>query len=360
MAKVLILGAAAVQADAVVSAKSHGHEVHVCAAAAGPATPLADANADFSFTELDHLAEYVRAHGIELVYSVGSDIAMPVVGWVGENLGLPYFVGEQFARVCNNKTMMRSALAEHHFVGNPWFARVSTGDPLPDVTGSVMVKPADSQGQRGIARVDDGDIAQAVATAQAASRTETAIVETWLEGPEISVNGYFVDGKPVFSAVSDRHVWPQHVGLVSGHTMPPTTVDGAHAAAASEMALSAARVLGITEGPVYAQVKATTDGPKLVEISPRLDGCHIWQLIRDTYGVDLLDRLWDHLLNDTAPTPLSTTPRGTFGIDFVCAVPGTAAAYDRSDIIRYFEPGDIVRPVNGRFDKIGYRIGPRD
>ena len=359
MSKILILGAAAVQDDAVMSAKAHGHEVHVCAAIAGPATAHADAHADFSFTELDRLADYVQANSIDLVYSVGSDIAMPVVGWVGENLDLPYFVNEQVAKLCNNKTRMRASLATHEFSGNPWFARVAPGEPLPAVTGSVIVKPADSQGQRGIARVDDGNIADAVATAQAASRSGTAIVETWLDGPEISVNGYLVAGKPVFAAVSDRHVWPEYVGLVSGHTMPPTTVDESQAAAASDMVLSAAHLLGISEGPVYAQVKATSNGPKLVEISPRLDGCHIWRLIRDTYGVDLLDGLWAHLLDGTAPTSLDATAKGTFGIDFVCEVPGNIASYERTDIVRYYEPGDVVRPVNGRFDKIGYTIGRR-
>ena len=359
MTRVLILGAAAVQADAVASARAKGHKVHVCAAIPGPASPLADATADFSFTERDLLADYVHRNDIDVVYSVGSDVAMPVIGWIGEALGLPYLVGEQVAAICNNKTLMRAALAAHDFSGNAWFVTVEPGDAVPQPGRPVIVKPADSQGQRGIARVDSGDLTDAVSAAQAASRTGTAIVEEWLEGPEVSVNGYLVDGVPALAVVSDRHVWPEHVGLVSGHTMPPTTISDEQAEATAVMVMEAARLLGIQQGPVYAQVKATEDGPRLVEISPRLDGCHLWAVIRECYGIDLIDAVWTHLIDGAPPTFPEVVADRTVGIDFVCAPPGTRASFDGSEDVRYYEPGQEIRAINGRFEKIGYRIGDR-
>lgn len=359
MTRLLVLGASAVQADAVASAKAKGYEVHVGAAIPGPASPLADATANFSFTERDRLADYVRRSDIDVVYSVGSDIAMPVVGWIGETLGLPYLVGEQVAAKCNSKTLMRSALAAHDFSGNAWFVTVEPRDAVPQPDRPVIVKPADSQGQRGIARVDSGDLNDAVCVAQAASRTGTAIVEEWLEGPEVSVNGYLVDGQPVLAVVSDRHVWPAHVGLVSGHTMPPTTISEEEAEATSLMVMEAARLLGIHQGPVYAQVKVTPDGPRLVEISPRLDGCHLWAVIRECYGIDLIDAVWSHLIDGTPPVLPRLVADRTVGIDFVCASPGTLASFDGTEDVRYYEPGQEIRAINGRFEKVAYRIRDR-
>lgn len=277
MKRVLVLGAAAVQADAVAAAQRRGESVHVCAADPGPASALADARADFSFTDRDRLVDYLTSQQIDVVYSVGSDVAMPVVGWVGETFGLPHLVGEAVATACNNKTLMRAMLAESAFRGNPWYARVGPNDPQPSVAGSVIVKPADSQGQRGITRVDDNDLGAALVRAQEASRTQTAIVEEWLEGPEVSVNRYLVAGRPVFNAVSDRHVWPEHIGLVSGHTMPASAIGEQAASDVATMVNEAATLLGITDGPVYAQAKVTRHGAKLIEISPRLDGCHLWK-----------------------------------------------------------------------------------
>lgn len=358
MSRVLILGAAAVQADAVTSAQAQGHQVHVCAADRGPASDLADATADFSFADLDRLTAYIQEQSIDLVYSVGSDIAMPVVGRVGETLGLPYFVGESVARRCNDKTQMRQTLADADFHGNPWFHRIEPGQEVPAFTGPAIVKPADSQGQRGITYVDRGaehTAATAVETARVSSRGGSVIVEEFMAGPEISVNAYLVDGESVFAAVSDRHVWPEYVGLVSGHTTPARTIAEPQREAAAAMALEAARLLGITNGPVYAQAKATPQGPRLIEISPRLDGCHLWTAIRDAYGVNLLDLLWPHLLEGRAPAQLPQHAGAAYDIEFVCAPPGTRAAYDRDDVVRYYAPGDQIRPINGRFEKIGYR-----
>lgn len=360
MKRILILGAAAVQADIVVAAKARGLEVDVCAAIPGPASALADSTADFSFTERERLTNYVRDRGIDLVYSVGSDIAMPVVGWAGENLGLPYLVGERVASLCNDKTKMRAALAEQEFAGNAWFVTVAPGDEIPSPNRPVMVKPADSQGQRGITRVESGDLTLAVEKAQAASRTGTAIVEEWLEGPEVSVNGYLVDGAPVLAVVSDRHVWTEHVGLVRGHTMPPTSISPDQADETAAVVMEAALLLGITQGPVYAQVKLTEAGPRLVEISPRLDGCHLWLVIRECYGIDLIETVLSHLIDGSPPPFPSVAASRPVSIDFICAPPGTPAAYDGSEDVRYYEAGQEIRAINGRFEKIGYRIGAQD
>lgn len=359
MSRVLILGAAAVQADAVRLAKARGLEVHVCADLDGPANSIADAVAKFSFSERERLADYIHDRQIDVVYSVGSDVAMPVVGWVGETLGLPYLVGEAVAALCNNKIHMRAALAKSHFDGNAWSLSVSSGDEVPILGRPVIVKPADSQGQRGISRVDAGDLTEAVERAQSASRTGTAIVEEWLDGPEVSVNGYLLDGRPLFASVSDRHVWPDHVGLVSGHTMPPTTINPQQAGETTAMVMTAARLLGITQGPVYAQVKVTAAGPRLVEISPRLDGCHLWAVIERCYGVNLVDATWDHLLGGSPQQLDHGGAVETVGIDFVCTPPGALAAYDGTETVRYYDQGDPVRTINGRFEKIGYTLGTR-
>lgn len=359
MSRILILGAAAVQADAVRSAKARGFEVHVCAAIPGPATPLADATADFSFTERNRLVAYIQEHDIDLAYSVGSDIAMPVIGWVGETLGLPYLVGESVAARCNNKTHMRAKLASVDFPGNAWFIPIASGEESPHPVGPVIVKPADSQGQRGITRVHSGDLTVAIVKAQKASRTGTAIVEEWLEGPEVSVNGYMVDGSPALAIVSDRHVWPEHVGLVSGHTTPPTTISHAEVESTSAMVMEAAQILGIMNGPVYAQVKVTVSGPRLIEISPRLDGCHLWLVIRKCYGIDVLEAVWSHLLENRTPSFPAPLTNGTVSIDFISAPPGTLATYDGTEDVRYYEPGQEIRAINGRFEKVGYRLDAR-
>ena len=44
------------------------------------------------------------------------------------------------------------------------------------------------------------------------SREGKVIVEKYIEGPEVSVNGYMVNGVMRFLIVSDRDTWPEYTG----------------------------------------------------------------------------------------------------------------------------------------------------
>ncbi len=59
----------------------------------------------------------------------------------------------------------------------------------------AIIKPADSQGQRGIFKVDaPQDLERAFEQAKLFSRTQTVIIEEFIQGKEISLNGYMVNG----------------------------------------------------------------------------------------------------------------------------------------------------------------------
>jgi biotin carboxylase len=229
----------------------------------------------------------------------------------------------------------------------------------------VIVKPADAQGQRGVRRVDDAkNLDEAVRTAVGHSRSGRAIIERYVAGPEVSVNGYLVDGRLAFCAVSDRLTWPQHTGLVRAHVLPADTVAPERHAEIREVLDAAAAALGITNGPVYAQMKVD-DRPRVLEVTPRLDGCHLWRAIRAATGVDLLDTTLRHLVAGEVPSAaLEQTRSSAATIEFMCAVPGQPVDYspfatieeDADKVWHYYEPGDVVRPVNGHYEKVGYTL----
>ena len=104
MKKILILGVAAVQMDAVIQLRKMGCTVYCCAMANdGPASRYADHFEQINFMEVEKLKKYMEKEKFDCVYSVGSDIAMPVVGKLSEELGLPYFVSYSSLRTSNQK-----------------------------------------------------------------------------------------------------------------------------------------------------------------------------------------------------------------------------------------------------------------
>lgn len=366
MTRIGILGAAAVQADAVLAAQSLGYEVHVLAAAAnGPAAEITDTFVAIDFSDVAAVVNYAKDAGLNVVYSVGSDIAMPVSAKVSAELGLPHFVSVQTAVNCNSKPDMRAHLGD--MLGNiPSKTVMSAVGAHWEGPWPIIVKPSDSQGQRGVSKLEDpAGLSAAIENALPHSRRGSVILEEFIDGPEVSVNGYMVDETLAFMAVSDRETWPEFTGLVAAHALPSRyETEDLHARIRSMMS-TAANKLGIDNGPVYAQVMLRDGQPYVIEITPRLDGCHMWEVIKTSTGTDLLAATLQHLVDGKAPTFSDPDALEALAVrlDFHCQAPNTAYSSDRfprpADSVEryaYYRDGDIVRPVNGRYDKVGYDI----
>lgn len=378
---VVILGGAAVQAEALVAAHALGHEAHIVAARCGAAAAeMADAVVTLDLRDVDAVTAYASGVGASAVYSVGSDLAMPVVAEVSERLGLPSLVSRRTAQLCHHKHLMREVLRDAP--GAVRHVPVSRGDALP-LPLPVIVKPDDSQGQRGLALVTaEEQFAPALEQALLHSSTGRAIVEEYVAGPEISVNGYLRGGRLVFAGVSDRLIWPGELGLVRGHIYPSQSATGLDLHDAVTVLDQACRAIGLSDGPVYAQMIVSPQGVRMVEISPRLDGCHLWRLWRAATGVDLLEAAVADACGQTDSTTLVAHERPLMpirpfegeprtAIEFDCLPPGAKVpprrpAGDPLGVLRrahYYQPGAVVGPVNGRMEKVGWTLrrgGGRD
>jgi hypothetical protein len=341
-----------------------GLQTHVCSnSGLGPATALADHVARIDITDASGVLEYVRQHQINLVYSIGSDLAMPTACQVSQELDLPTLVSLQTALTCNSKPSLRAALGQN-FPGNLRYQVLEQPDPdRVSLPYPLVLKPADSQGGRGVNRLDSPEeLSRAFEQAIAFSRQGRVILEEWIPGPEFSLNLYLLAGQIVFSAVSDRRVWPQFaIGLVRNH-LYPAGLSSAAQHRLLELARSACQRLDIRNGPAYFQVKYWQDRLFLIEITPRLDGCHLWRLIRSASGVDLLRITFEHLLG-RPPCPADFQPQalGSFQLEFTCQPPGQPALNLPvpscalfSDY--YYAPGEPVRRINGLLEKTGYFI----
>ena len=365
--KILILGVAAVQYDAIKLLKSLGHEVHAIARSRdGKGADVANFFESIDFSDLEKVKEYIKEHDIDLVYSVGSDFAIPVSCKVSEELAMPKFVSEETARTCNNKGLLRKALGRG-FEGNVPFQVLSSIDEELEVDYPFILKPSDSQGQRGIVLVNNyEDFVANFSNTLSYSRSATVIIEKYIDGPEISVNGYMVDGKLVFCLSSDRETWEQYIGLIRRHVIPAKSISKLAEEKVKKIMERAAQKLGINNGPVYAQVKVEGDNPYIIEITPRLDGCHMWKLIKYSTGIDLLQTTFEHLLGiESEFTQFKTEYEvKPYNLRFVCQEPHTLADYSSEEnnftsaeeSFKYYDEGDEIRAVNGKYDKIAYLI----
>ena len=147
--KVLVLGVASVQLDAVLELRKIGCETYTIAMAKdGPAADAADHFDMINILDEDAVIEHIKKNAIDVVYSTGSDLAMPVACRISEKLGMPHFILSSAAYICNHRNAMRETLTSACEGNIPY--QVMNESETVTVGYPAILKPSDSQGQRGI------------------------------------------------------------------------------------------------------------------------------------------------------------------------------------------------------------------
>jgi len=281
---------------------------------------------------------------------------------VAERLELPHPISAATAALATNKQRQRAAL-EAAGVQQPASRVLSAwrdGLPVP-----CVVKAPDRQGQRGLALVQSAEeLRPAVEAAIEASRNGSCLLEEWVDGPELTVNAFSVDG--VFSplTVTDRlTAEPPAFGVALAHVWP-SEHDAAEVAAAAERAVAA---LGIQDGPSYTQVRVGPDGPKVVEVAARLGGGHDAELCAAALGVDLNGLALAAALGREAPSNTvlqgRSVPVGGACVVFLVAPEGRLVGVEGVeearaqegilDVLVYRRPGHVFGPLRRGPDRAG-------
>ncbi|KPL14953.1 MAG: hypothetical protein AMS26_08940 [Bacteroides sp. SM23_62] len=365
MVKVLILGVGNAQVDALRYLKeikcmtyglSHSKE--------GRGLEYCDHFEVIDIKDREKVLAYAKRNKVDVVYSVGSDVAMPTIGYVSEQLGLPYFCSEASATLMNNKFLFRSFLMEHNllniaFQGGKHWKDFQNWHKFP-----AILKPVCSQGQRGIRRIENpDDIKKHIQNAQQFSETGEVILEEFITGAEVSANIFLKDGRILYSFISDRMIYEElDGGLVKSHIFP-TKMNKDLQTRALELILDTVKHLNIQNGPVYFQMMYNSDDVNIIEATPRLDGCHIWRLIRSYAGIDLLKLSFDMLLREKIIPETIHQYRRILGLHFLSQKPNVefrTADFKVPEQTKYhefyYENGQMVRPLNMVFEKVGYYI----
>lgn len=363
--RVLILGAGPAQRDAIRHLKDRGCWVAACGNRRVEGLDgILDRFAPTDIADVDALHRHAADWAVDRVYSVGSDLAMTAVAAVSERLDLPRFVGGDTALRFADKVRMRKVLkalslspVRHRAVETP--ADLDGWSIFP-----AVVKPSVSQGQRGISLVRDAaDLETALAASLAASRAPVALIEEYLDGPEFSVNLLLRDGAVAAEFMLRREIVEGDPGGIPCRHVMPADLGPDAVNATQSLVRRSAEAFGVRDGPLYFQIKLTASGPRIIECSARLDGCHNWRLIRQVTGFDLLAATCDLLCGEEIPEPTGGSADRKWSLAFFLQPPHTR--FDRRDhcpppdamYTEYYLPdGAPVPRINGRLEKVGYSL----
>jgi biotin carboxylase len=372
----LFLGASVSQVAAIKHARAAGFRV--VAVDGDPnaiAFPYTDIGEAIDFTNVEQVTALGARLQVDGVLAVSSDRAVLPAAAVAAALGLPG-IGVDVAERFTNKAVMRSRLAEAGVAQPRSRVLASTEDvetALAALKPPVVLKPADSGGQRGLFLVESAaEIRMRLPETLALSRSGQAILEEYLDGVELNCLVAVRGGEPTLLTLSDR-LRPAGIGFGVGwihsfpSSLPKKTLDEAR-----EVAFAAVRTLGLRDGIAFPQLIATATGVRVVEVAARIAAGQMADLVWLGTGVSVFDIAIAQALGDEIPDWLMTPrvtrpiairfltaspgvlPVGTVssidGLDAVCSAPGVLAA----DL--YFGVGATIRPVQVDADRSGYVI----
>lgn len=307
MKTLLIVGAGPEQLPAIQRARELGHRV--VATDLNPEAPglrVAHESRVVSTRDLAGNLAVAKAFEVDGVMTLASELGVPVVAAIAESLGLPG-ISRACAKACTDKNAMAEAFAAAGIpqaLSRP-IRSLAEAHAFVDSHGlPVVIKPSDASGQRGITRVEDtGALAMAVTAALEQASDGCALVERFVEGPEINISAVIENGQARILSLSHRITDPARAfGIAIKHLAPPP-ISPNQAEACESLAHAAIAAVGLDNGIAYPQLIVGVDGPVILEIAARIPGGHNREVAMSLSGEDMVTSAIAIALGEPVPAP---------------------------------------------------------
>jgi biotin carboxylase len=258
---------------------------------------------------------------------VAADTPMLILAAVtAGRMGLPHNPVDAVIAACDKAVQRRRwATAQ---VAQPAFRVVSaaaTQDALrqaaTDVGCPCVVKATSLSASQGVLRADDpaGAVAAARRIRQvlaAADRPpdEPLLIEEYVPGPELSIDGLLTAGALTVTAVFDKPWTPEGPTFEETLLITPSRLAEPVLAAAIATAGQAARALGLCHGPIHAELRIDERGgrarPVMLELAARCIGGLCSRALRFPGGTSLEEMVLAHALGRSTPGRRGAGPSG--------------------------------------------------
>lgn len=294
----LVLGGGGCQLNLIRRAKARGEFVIVADYLANcPGAALADAHALVSTFDEEGVLAAAKRYGAESIVTLGTDQPVLTAARVAERLNLPFYVSAEAALAVTNKRVMKKIFRENGIPSVPYALLGADFDEeeLKGFRFPAVLKPVDSQGQRGIFLVNDAaEVKARIGETLAFSRESEALLEEFYPNDEITVNGWLEDGKLTLLSVVDRVTIKQtrHIGICLCHNFPSVHLK-AHRGEIEALTERIVRAFKLRNGPIYFQYLVGAQGIKVNEIAARIGGAYEDLTMPHIAGVDTLSMLLD-------------------------------------------------------------------
>lgn len=300
MTKILFLGAAAFQLGPIKYAKERGYYVITCDNNPNnPGHRIADKAYNVSTTNKEEILKISKFEKIDGIMTYGSDISVPTVAYVCEQLLLPG-PSQKAINFLVNKNQFRK-ISEQNIKFEMFNDFIMAKKYISRNVFPIVTKPVDSAGSKGVSIVKNiNQVDVALNYAFEHSLSGRIILEEYInkKGKQVCGDGFMFNGKLSFVCFGDGHFYDDHEFLAPwGETFPSTS---------NPIVLDSAKSIienilvkcGYLSGPFNIDLFIDINENIFInEIGPRNGGNFIPQVIKYSTGVDLIEASVEYCWN---------------------------------------------------------------
>ncbi|MBF9014246.1 MULTISPECIES: ATP-grasp domain-containing protein [unclassified Oceanispirochaeta] len=360
-----VLGGGPAQLNLIRLLKDRGHKVAVSDMNPdSPGLALADFPSPASSFDPAAVAEAARTASSDCLLTLGTDQPVLTAALVSEELDLPYFLSSAQARLVTNKKDMKQMFLSEGIPTAP-FRLISPDfkdEELEDLNFPLVIKPLDSQGQRGVLKVrNTAEIRDHMQEVLGYSRECEILAEEYYPSEEITLSGWVYKGNLHIFSITDRVTIENdpYMGVCISHRYP--SVFHQDWDELESLSRKICHTVGLQEGAVYFQILGGEKGFFVNEIACRLGGAYEDEFLPALCGVDPLELLIDQTTGEgynwSRPEEMTAKRQGRyFSLQMFFCRPGKIMKQSGMDQLLQF-PGT----GKGRFLlKEGTSIGNRE
>lgn len=199
MQKILILGAGVYQVPLIRKAKELGYYVVVMSIRGNyPGFAYADKVYYVDTTDKVQALKIARAEDVSAVCTTGTDVCVPTIGWICDELKLPGITYDT-AMKASNKWLMKQTLLQHG-VCTPNGYKVTCIEEASEyfarLNRNAVLKVVDKSGSRGIIHAQtEAELKSAYKECMKITGENYLLIEEYIAGREIGVSGMIQNGK---------------------------------------------------------------------------------------------------------------------------------------------------------------------
>ena len=262
----------------------------------------------------ERIVAFAQTRPLSAIIAV-DDAGTLLAAAAAQALGLPHNPVDA-VELARDKARMRECFARAGLL-TPQFTTAAIDADAQTIASTLgypcVVKPIDLSASQGVVKVDDAAsfplvfarVAAIVAACRPTGTRRSVLIEDFIAGEEVAVEGLLRGGELEVLAIFDKPDPLNGPFFEETIYVTPSRLPGERQAEIRATTARAAHALGLTDGPIHAELRLNDGGTWMLEVAARSIGGLCSRTLRFGSGISLEELILQH----AAGLPVPSHPR---------------------------------------------------